>query len=254
MASMRWFVIAVLPAVACTAANPAFDLLDGDDDSAASQEGPDDEGAGDSSGDVDSGVVEDCGPFVESAEVELFVGEMRVCVDYVTTGTLVTATADEIHLRCDSQFDGDCVPDTVSVLRIGYGLPPELVLEYDRPIQLHWITDGNCNFAMVRVQYGDELRESFVALGTPGVLLAELVSYDVEAEMDEACECADCCTVPQGSYLLMRRLPDGVIVSLAEGEEADVGIDALTYRFRNIASNVTGDCRKTFHWQAVRLR
>jgi hypothetical protein len=239
----------------CTAANPAFDLLDGEDDSAVSQEGPIDE-AGESSdeaGSSDTAALAECGPYSESATVELFVGDSSICGEYVTTGVIEAITADEIHLRCDSRFDSDCLPDALAVLRVGYGLPPELELAKDRAIQLHWYTDANCTFAMVRVQYGDELRESFVALGTPGILQTQLVSYELDAEMEIACECGnDCCALPQGRYALVKPYAGGTI-SLGEGASVDAEIDGVVYRFRNLASNVTGDCRKAFHWQAVRL-
>jgi hypothetical protein len=248
---MHWFAIAVVPLVACTAANPAFDLLDGDDDSAASMDGPDEEAGGSSDGE-DSAVFDGCGPFVPPAPVALLIDETPICGSYVATGMVEAVTATDIHVRCSSEFDSDCLPDALAVLRIGHGLPPELVVDTSKPMQLHWYTNEDCDFALVRLQAADELRESFVAVGNPAIFQMQLFGYGLEAVMDEPCECSDCCLLPQGRYELALEI-EGVRLVLAEGEEADRDVEGQKYRFRNVAANITGDCRKAFHWQSVRL-
>jgi hypothetical protein len=257
MAVMRWLAMVESTIAGCTAANPAFDLLDGDDDSAMSLDGQDDAAGGsteDGEG-SETGSIDGCGPFAPPAEVELTVDGARICGLYVVTGTVEAITDNEIHMRCDSEFDSDCLPDALAVLRIDHGLPPELDVAPDRAMQLHWNTtdDDRCEFGVVRLQAGDELRETFVALGAPGIFQASLNAYNVEAQMLEACECSDCCTLQQGQYELVKQLDDGQSLALAEGEEADGLDEGLRYRFRNIAANVTGTCRKAFHWQAVRI-
>jgi len=255
MASMRWFAIVALPLVACTAANPAFDLLDGEDDSAEAQDGPDDAAGGSSEDGEGSGTgsAVECGPFAEPAVVELAVDGAPVCGYYVATGRVEAISETEVHLRCNSEFDSDCLPEALAVLHIGYGLPPELVISHDRAIQMHWYTDAKCELAMVRLQYGDELRESFIAAGTAAIFQTDLVPYDLEAEMEDACECEpDCCSLPQGRYRMLKQAGDQSL-ALAEGQEADAETEGYMFRYRNLAANVVGNCRKTFHWQAVRL-
>lgn len=252
---MRWLVIPVL-ASACTTANPAFDLVDGNSGADA---GDDDSLPEDAEGEIGSGEEEsstgdpaDCA-YPSGAKVELTVDGEPVCGDfYGIAGLVQEVTETQVTIHCEENLDSDCIPGALGVLTVGYGLPPELVVDPTRVMTLQFSTDAECRFALVRLQASDESRETFLALGPPALLAAEadLVAWD--ADLDQACECgSECCEPTAGSYRLSKEI-DGEVFDLAEGESATAQVDGEMVRFINVASHVKWDCSKVFHWQSVR--
>jgi hypothetical protein len=251
---MRWLVIPVL-ASACTTANPAFDLVDGN----SGGESPgslDDEGEADTSEDESSsGGVEpaDCmlGP---GRKVELTVEDEPICGEfYAIAGFVESVTDTQVRIHCGENLDSDCIPGALGVLTIGWGLPPELVVDPARVMQLQFSTDETCQFRLARLQASDEPRELFLAHGAPALLdpSTDLAAWD--ATIDEACECGnECCNHPAGTYRISKEI-DGEVYDLAEGESALATIDGDMMRFTNVASHVKYDCTKVFHWQSIRL-
>jgi hypothetical protein len=252
---MRWLAITVL-ASACTTANPAFDLVDGNSggESPESLEEGEDEGeVGTSEDGSSTGDPADCA-FESARKVELTVDDEPICGDlYSIAGFVESVTDTQIRIHCAESFDSDCIPGALGVLTINWGLPPELVVDPARAMQLQFSTGPNCEFRLARLQAADEPRELFLALGPP-VLIdpnADLVAW--EAMLDEACECGnECCTHPAGTYRLSKEI-DGELYDLAEGESAIAEVDGFMVRYTNVASHVKYGCTKVFHWQSIRL-
>ncbi len=249
---MRWLVIPVL-ASACTTANPAFDLVDGNSGGGA-DDSPEEEGEVESGeGESSTGDPADC-RFDSGRKVELTVDGEPICGDfYAIAGFVEAVTETQVQIHCQENIDSDCIPGAVGVLTIAYGLPEELVVDPGRVMQLQFSTDSECRFSLARLQASDESRETFLALGAPALLATEpdLVAWD--ANLDEACECGnECCDLPAGTYRLSKEI-DGETYDLAEGESAEAQVDGHLVRFTNVASHVKWDCTKVFHWQSIRL-
>jgi hypothetical protein len=156
-------------------------------------------------------------------------------------------------VRCSDSLDSDCIPGALAQLSVGYGVPPELVVDGGRTMQLVYQTDQDCEFALTRLKAADELHETYYALGHPAILGGEYATADdIAFELVDSCDCPECCSVEPGRYEVAIVLADGPL-GLMEGETADGVAKGMQYRFRTRAANVRHDCTKSFFWDAVQL-